>query len=447
MGARAGCEPGRSDELLRSRQWSLRGVPYLITDVSIRRRRGKSPGGQVELSITRRKLSGFPEKGSPSYSRSEETRVFPEKGLFSADIPVLLADEGERNAFQAYDVLLRIRGAAAGESAVASYGEVSIRSDTPRADILLDGGLVARTSEAPTLVKNVVTGQREVRVRDSSGREARKVVRVFRNRRIAVTLNLRKPAQPSLPGGLVSLGTNPEGAREYWRSKDGVSVVEIPGGEFLMGSAADEGEPPEHPQRRVFLSPYLIDKTETSWGQYRKFATATGRPLPETPVWGTPDDYPVTAVTWSEASEFCNWVGGRLPTEAEWEKAARGTDGRRYPWGDEWDPTRCNTRDGGPHRPEGVGAFPGCVSPYGVLDMIGGVWEFCEDWFDEKYYEAGPTRDPRGPASGQLRVIRGGSWLESSQTARPALRRGTDPPWRYVRHGFRCAQDAPESTR
>ena len=446
--ARAGCEPGRSDEMLRRKQWSLRGVPYLIADVSIRRRGGKNHDEQVELSITRRKLSGFSKEGAPSYSSRDETRVFSGKEGVTADVPLMISDEGEKDAFRVYDVLLRIRASTAGESPLAAYGEVSVQSDTPRADILLDGGVVARTSdEAPTLVKNVLAGQGELRVRDFSGREARKVVQIPKDKRIEVALNLREPAQPAVGNGLIPLGTNPQGHEEYWRPKDGVPVVKIPAGEFLMGPAAGEGKPTERPPRKVYVSPYLIDKTEVTWGQYEKFAMATGTPLPETPLWGTPDDYPVTAVIWSEATAFCEWAGGRLPSEAEWEKAARGTDGRRYPFGDDWEPDRCNTRDGGPHRPRGVGAFPGCSSPYGLLDMAGSVWEFCQDWFDERSYETGPNRDPKGPASGHLRVIRGASWLNPGSWTQTTFRQGTDPSWRDVLHGFRCVQDVPESTR
>jgi formylglycine-generating enzyme required for sulfatase activity len=441
--ARAGCDAGTFDEKLPAKQWSLRGVPYLMVDVSVRRST-KNRAEQLEVTTSRRKLSGFSQIGEPSYERLEETRVFPLEDVVTATVPLLIADENERNAFRAFDVLLRLRASTAGKKP-AAYGEVSVQSDTPRADILLDGGVVARTVEGtPTQLKNVLAGERELRVRDFSGREAKKVVQILKDKRIDVVMNLRDPARPAVGDGLTPLGTNPQGYEEYWRPKDGAPVVKVPGGEFLMGSVAGEGEPAEHPQRKVYVSPYLIDKTEVTWGQYEKFSKKTGTPLPEAPLWGTPDDYPVTSVTWPEAAAFCAWAGGRLPTEAEWEKAARGPDGRRYPWGDDWDRNRCNSQDGGPHRPEGAGAFPGCVSPYGLLDCLGGVWEFCGDWFEASYYESGPTRDPRGPASGQLRVIRGGSWLDWSGMSRPAYRQGTEPLWRNTRYGFRCVQSAPE---
>lgn len=442
--ARTGGEETSCDKAFSSRQWELHGNPYLLLDVSVRRRPTKAPDERLEVSISRRKLSGFSEDGKPSYARADEMYALAVDGAGLA-IPLLIADEKERDAFGVHDVLLRFRALSHARRRPVHYGQISVLSDTPRADILLDGGIVGRTAEGtPTLLNNVLAGERELKVRDLSGREARERVRVPADKRVGVTLNLRAPSPPVLDNGLVSLGTNAQGQEEYWRPKDGAPVVKIPAGEFLMGSLDGEGEPAEHPQRKIYVSTYLIDKTEVTWGQYNKFPRATGTPLLEPPLWGPADDYPATAVTWDEAAAFCEWVGGRLPTEAEWEKAARGTDGRRYSWGDKWDPDRCNTRDGGPHRPRGVGAFPRCVSPYGVLDMGGSVWEFCQDWYEERSYDTGPTRDPRGPASGRLRVLRGGSWMEPSTSTRPASRQGRDPSWRNHRHGFRCVQEARE---
>jgi formylglycine-generating enzyme required for sulfatase activity len=414
-----------------------------VVDVSLRRRSSKGGAEGIEVSISQRKLSGFSQKGKPSYERLADARVFRVQATETA-VPLLVADEKEKGAFRVHDVLLRFRTSTAENVLAAAYGEISIRSDTPRSDILLDGAVVARTSdEAPALLKNVLAGQHELRVRDFSGREARTVGPVPQARGVEVALNLREPNLPRVGNGLIPLGTNPQGYEEYWRSKDGAPVVKIPASEFLMGSAGSEGDPPEHPQKKIHVSAYLIDKTEVTWGQYMRFAMAGGATRPEEPLWGTPNDYPVTAVTWAESTSFCEWAGGRLPSEAEWEKAARGTDGRRYPFGDDWEPDRCNTRDGGPHRPKGVGVFPGCMSPYGTLDMAGSLWEFCQDWFDPNYYEGGPNRDPKGPDSGRRRVVRGGSWLDSSLSARSANRQGRDPTWRNVLNGFRCVQDVP----
>jgi formylglycine-generating enzyme required for sulfatase activity len=224
-------------------------------------------------------------------------------------------------------------------------------------------------------------------------------------------------------------------------------VVRIPAGEFLMGSPEGQGEPDERPQHRVYVSEFLIDKTEITWRQFRKFAEAKGSPLPPAPAWGTPDDYPAAFVLWEEAQSYCEWVGGRLPTEAEWEKAARGTDGRKYSWGNEWEPQRCNSISGGLHRPESVGSYPGCVSPYGVLDMPGSMWEWCADRNGESYYAESPSRNPKGPTSGRLRVMRGGAWMSQPLWLRAAYRFKASPSSRNNDHGFRCAHDALEPVR
>jgi formylglycine-generating enzyme required for sulfatase activity len=209
-----------------------------------------------------------------------------------------------------------------------------------------------------------------------------------------------------------------------------------------MGSKNGEGEPSERPQRQVFVSELLMDKTEVTWRQFKKFAKATRASLPPTPLWETPSDYAVSNVLHDEAKAYCEWVGGRLPTEAEWEKAARGTDGRQYPWGNDWDLDRCHSQDGAPHRPENVGSFLGCVSPYGMLDMAGGVLEWCADWYGEGYPE-GPARDPQGPQSGDGRVVRGGAWHSMSNSLRSAYRLRNAPDWRSVHNGIRCVQPMP----
>ena len=245
-------------------------------------------------------------------------------------------------------------------------------------------------------------------------------------------------------GDLIAVGSNPQGRAEYWRVKDGQLMVEIPAGEFPMGSPDEQGQPDERPQHRVYTSAFLIDKTEVTWRQLRKFTDASGSQLPREPVWGSRDDYPAAFVLWGEAEAYCEWAGGRLPTEAEWEKAARGEDGNVYPWGNQWDSRRCNSISGGLHQPESVGSYPGCVSPYGVLDMSGSMWEWCADRYGESYYAEGVSQDPKGPSSGRLRVKRGGAWMSQPSWVRTAYRAKGSPTSRNADHGFRCAQDAPE---
>jgi formylglycine-generating enzyme required for sulfatase activity len=303
---------------------------------------------------------------------------------------------------------------------------------------------VGRISEGnPTLLKNVLAGSREIRVRDFSGREAWRQVVVEEGETSEVALEvLDRPTGPR--NELVPIGKNPQGYQEYWRDRDRAMLVRIPAGEFLMGSPDGEGEPDERPQHPVYISEFLIDKTEVTWRQVRKFAEATGSRLPSEPISGSPGDYPASFILWEEAKEYCEWAGGRLPTEAEWEKAARGTDGWKYAWGNEWDPRRCNSITGGMHQPESAGAYPGCLSPYGVLDMPGSMWEWCADRYGESYYAESESRDPNGPTAGRLRVMRGGAWMSQPMWLRTAYRAKRSPTSRNHDHGFRCALGVPE---
>jgi sulfatase modifying factor 1 len=213
--------------------------------------------------------------------------------------------------------------------------------------------------------------------------------------------------------------------------RDGAEMITIPPGEFLMGTSDAEVEAllrqypddpdekremfvKEQPQRRIYLDGYSIYKTPVTVAQYRTFCWESGRPMPPWPEWGWQDDHPMVNVTWPEAVAYCEWAGVRLPTEAEWEKAARGTDGRRYPWGDEWDSARCHCSKVERHDAGStarVGRYPQGASPYGVLDMAGNACDWCADWYDETYYQNAPDRNPTGPPSGEKRVLRGGAWL------------------------------------
>jgi formylglycine-generating enzyme required for sulfatase activity len=253
--------------------------------------------------------------------------------------------------------------------------------------------------------------------------------------------------------------------------KDGAALVWVPAGTFRMGSGLREDlrdaagrrdwremrdvvwsrlrgeneDSNEAPSRAVYLDGYWIYKYEVTVVQYRRFCRATGRAMPEEPPWGWRDDHPIVNVTWDDAVAYAAWAGASLPTEAQWEKAARGTDGRVYPWGNVWDSRRfCNSVDGSAASPSFVGSFLAGASPYGAQDMAGNVWEWCADWYDGEYYRHAPRRNPTGPATGTTRVLRGGSWyFVVPRYFRAAFRFRFNPLDRYYGVGFRCAVRSP----
>ncbi len=261
------------------------------------------------------------------------------------------------------------------------------------------------------------------------------------------------------------------------RSADGMVMVYVPAGAFQMGSDDDavdqamqacsqfqdgckrewfEGELPAH---TVTLDRFWLDQTEVTNAQYRKCVEAGACKASTRCDWGEPTyenpakaDHPVACLGWGEAKAYCEWAGGRLPTEAEWEYAARGEAGNRYPWGDTFDGSRLNfcdvncaeewkdvNYDDGYAVAAPVGSFPDGASWCGGLDMAGNVWEWVSDW-----YQAYPSErqvNPAGPDSGQYKVLRGGAWLNGSSDVRGANRGQEGPSLRYADVGFRCAQD------
>lgn len=230
-------------------------------------------------------------------------------------------------------------------------------------------------------------------------------------------------------------------AEEEKKRRDGTGeMVLIPAGEFWMGS--EDGGADEKPRRRVYLDAFRIDKYELTNSQYERFMQATGRAAPN--YWNNGSfngaSQPVVGVSWEDGEAYCKWAGKRLPTEAEWEKAARGTDGRKYPWGEQWDSSRANSDESKLGKTAPVGSYPGGVSPYGGHDMAGNVWEWVADWYDQNYYQRAPGRNPKGADSGQLRVLRGGSWYYDPSFLRSTFRGRNDPTFRGNRVGFRCAQ-------
>ena len=250
--------------------------------------------------------------------------------------------------------------------------------------------------------------------------------------------------------------------REKW-----AATILIPAGKFIMGTAADERIPEETPQREVYVDAYYMDKFEVTNAQYWEFLEYikktgdhskcyAGEPREKNHAPGTPHtnwdypyydfpDYPVTRLDWYDAYAYAAWAGKRLPTEAEWEKAARGTDGRRFPWGNVWDAKRCNV---GANAPLSVGSFEYGKSLFGCMDMVGSVSEWCNDWYHPEYFQTAPSVNPKGPeANTGLRVVKGGSlFAPNAQQMRCAVRIFAKPEDRNKSIGFRCAKDVKPET-
>lgn len=283
------------------------------------------------------------------------------------------------------------------------------------------------------------------------------------------------PAGPPTRAPTPTPWLHPEGTSGETRILNGITMVYVPAGEFLMGSAEEEIDRTadtcpagcdrewfavEAPAHTVWLDGFWIGKHEITNAQYRAFVDAGGyangawwseegwnwlqkskrkQPSFWTKAQWNGDDYPVVGVTWYEADAFARWAGMRLPTEAEWEKAARGTDGRWWPWGNEWDAARTNSEESALGRTTPVGSYPAGASPYGALDMAGNVSEWCSDWRVDDYYKESPASNPAGPLTGMERVARGGEFDAHWDWARCAARGWGAPHSNSIRMGFRVA--------
>ena len=220
-------------------------------------------------------------------------------------------------------------------------------------------------------------------------------------------------------------------------------MVEIPAGPFTMGS--DAGNEDEAPAHEVDLPAFEIDKFEVTNADFAQFVEATGYQTDaeeegRTKNWRGAavgkDNHPVVFVSWNDAVAYCQWLGKRLPTEAEWEKAARGADGRMYPWGNDYDASKLNGKDRGLRGTAAIGSFADGASPYGVEDMAGNVWEWTADW-----YEAYPGSDYQSDYFGQrFRVLRGGAWFETADFVRTTVRNANTETAASDEIGFRCAR-------
>lgn len=268
-------------------------------------------------------------------------------------------------------------------------------------------------------------------------------------------------------------------------SKDNAVMVYVPAGEFVMGSEADDPNAyrNEKPPHLVYLDAFWIDQTEVTNAMFARFIEETAHQTeakqagygfvyqPSTDNWEEtngadwthpvgPENsiigleyYPVVQVSWNDANAYCEWADRRLPTEAEWEKAARGVDARQYPWGNNFNgeylnycDTNCiminsqdNSTSDGYLDIAPVGTYPTGSSPYNALDMSGNVWEWVADWFDETYYQTSPNNNPLGPENGTYRTLRGGSWSNGNIFVRSAVRTGSLPSETIDNLGFRCA--------
>lgn len=253
----------------------------------------------------------------------------------------------------------------------------------------------------------------------------------------------------AMPEGLVKA----EAEGEYRWEKDGAVMVYVPPGPFPMGSA--EGAPDEAPVHRVYLDGFYIDKHEVSWGQWKLSGLPyspepnSRLPRPAAPDWGIRDDHPVVSVSWEDARAYAAWAGKRLPTEAEWEKTARGTDGRTFPWGSEapsferavWKEHPTSSQSTAPVTCCAAGA-----SPYGALNLAGNVYEWCEDVYAADFYARSPEANPvhRGP--GRHRVLRGGAFVLPAEDLRSAFRYRLLPQERVPYVGFRTVVSAAPAT-
>lgn len=273
---------------------------------------------------------------------------------------------------------------------------------------------------------------------------------------LLVSLGLLGAGEPSAPAAVKADGVS---------AADTAPMILIAEGDFTMGtddvgSAWQQGNPNEHPEHVVKLKSYHIDQFEVTIARYAKFLEATHHSPP--PSWDddavtSAGDRPVVGVDWEDANAYCKWAGKRLPTEAEWEKAARGTDKRRFPWGDmqpfvdianynrglwvSYPITLAPVTSGTEGMSIRHGLKDGGKSPYGLYHMAGNASEWVADWYDREYYAKSPKENPRGPAEGEKKVLRGGSWGDPPRNIRVTARFSADPEFRDTSVGFRCAMD------
>jgi formylglycine-generating enzyme required for sulfatase activity len=357
-----------------------------------------------------------------------------------------------------------------------AIGSLAITGKIPDVEVWLGDRKLGETTRGGTLLApDLPAGTYQLKARKPGHKDWTRMVDVSGDQRVELSIGFEELGYPKEIVG-----------------EDGAEMVLIPTGEFWMGNTPEGLQPyreyckrapqanvckDEHyerdelPRRRVTLDAFYIDRFLVTSAQFAGFVRATGhRTFAEiqrgarvwrwdngswkrlsvaNAYWRSPSGrggvlaeptHPVVQVSWNDAALYCKWAGKRLPTEAEWEKAARGPDERRYPWGDTWDPTKANG-EAKLKRTTPVGSYPQGASPYGVHDLAGNVWEWVADWYAEDYYNRGQTGNPLGPEAGEFRVVRGGSWLDHPAVLSTTFRHPIAPSYSVNVVGFRCARD------
>ena len=270
----------------------------------------------------------------------------------------------------------------------------------------------------------------------------------------AIPTSIPSPTPTAAALAAPSLPTVTSTASQVTSAKDGMTLIAIPAGDFLMGSdSADASASNDSkPVHTVTLDAYWIDQSEVTNAMYIDCVAAGACPEP---MWTRSDsrvnylgnpafsNYPVVGVSWGEASSYCAWVGGRLPTEAEWEKAARGENGWLFPWGNDPPTAERANYDSLNLDTAAVGSYPLGTSPYGLFDMAGNAWEWVADWYSTNYYETSLAESPLGPETGTERVVRGGDWQSIEVFLRTTNRDPLLPGRHSIHIGFRCVRPGP----
>ena len=417
----------------RSWEWDEKGhgafTYYMLEGMS-----GEAAEGTGELTVNG--LADYVQKKMRRWGKESDKVQTPDLEQYGAG-KIVLADH--------------VVGGHGGEVvAVDTLAHFHVTSDPPGASVFVDGQVIGTT---PCTVDqdlgHLKTKQIEITVEAQGFRSFARTVSMERGTTADVDCPLERI--PVIP-------VTPTAGATRINAIDGADMVYVPAGEFLMGSTEAEMEAAfvdasahftgvkkewftdQGPQWRVYLDAYWMYKNDVTVAQYRKFCQATGKEVATAPTWGWKDDHPVVNVSWDDAVAYCEWAGVHVPTEAQWEKAARGADGRKYTWGNEWDPGKlwCSVGEKRTSTTP-VGSYPAGASPYGCLDMAGNVCNWCADWYGN--YSNADNHNPQGPATGKFRVVRGGSWNgDSEPNFRCAYRGYDDPTHRGGLDGFRAVR-------